>query len=296
MVGHLHEYEKTLDMLESIEADLKLVIAGNHDISLDADYYARKGQYMHSSNGYNIDMPRKAREMWTGERAKIAGVTYLAEGTHTFTLKNGARLRVRTFPTVLWVSSRANTDRHQVYASPFQPEFCDWAFPYFRHEDRYNPPHQCTPNARPIAENPVPDYPAIDVMMTHGPPMGILDETHTGEHVGCQHLLRAARRCRPRMHCFGHIHEGWGAQGVRWKAGDELDVDIDKHVENCVDIEVDQDKMTQGRAARVNISEGAGGALQFGVDTLMINASIMDITYKPWNGPWLVDMDLEKAD
>lgn len=34
MVGLLNEYEKTLDMLESIDAELKLVIAGNHDISL----------------------------------------------------------------------------------------------------------------------------------------------------------------------------------------------------------------------------------------------------------------------
>ena len=34
MLGHLHEYEKTLNMLENIDADLKLVIAGNHDISL----------------------------------------------------------------------------------------------------------------------------------------------------------------------------------------------------------------------------------------------------------------------
>jgi len=34
MVGLLHEYEKTLDMLEGIDADLKLVIAGNHDITL----------------------------------------------------------------------------------------------------------------------------------------------------------------------------------------------------------------------------------------------------------------------
>jgi hypothetical protein len=34
MLGLLHEYEKTLDMLESIDAGLKLIIAGNHDISL----------------------------------------------------------------------------------------------------------------------------------------------------------------------------------------------------------------------------------------------------------------------
>jgi len=49
---------------------------------------------MHNRNGYDENMPAKAREMWLGERAKRAGVTYLAEGTYTFTLKNGAKLRV----------------------------------------------------------------------------------------------------------------------------------------------------------------------------------------------------------
>lgn len=103
MIGRLDEYEWALDMLESIDADLKLVIAGNHDISLDETYYKRKGAYM-QRRGYDADMPRKAREMWTGPRAQKAGVTYLDEGTHSFTLKNGARLGV--------------------YASPYQPEFC----------------------------------------------------------------------------------------------------------------------------------------------------------------------------
>ena len=94
MIGHLQEYEKTLAMLETVHADLKLVIAGNHDITLDEVYYARKGQFMHRGGGYDRDLPRRARDMWMGQRAKAAGVTYLEEGTHTFTLKNGARLRV----------------------------------------------------------------------------------------------------------------------------------------------------------------------------------------------------------
>jgi predicted MPP superfamily phosphohydrolase len=100
MIGHLDEYETTLKMLGTIEADLKLVIAGNHDITLDEAYYHRKGQFMHSSSGFSEDLPMKAREMWLGERAKAAGVTYLEEGTHSFTLKNGAKLRVG--PTDIW--------------------------------------------------------------------------------------------------------------------------------------------------------------------------------------------------
>ncbi|KAH8717079.1 ser/Thr protein phosphatase family protein-like protein [Phaeosphaeriaceae sp. PMI808] len=276
IIGHLREYEKTLDMLQHIDADLKLVIAGNHDISLDEVYYRRKGPYMHGANGYDEALPGKAREMWLGERARQAGVTYLEEGTHTFTLTNGARLRV--------------------YASPYQPEFCDWGFPYFRNQDRYNPAHQCTPNAVPIAENPIPDFPGVDVMMTHGPPMGILDATRTEEHVGCQHLLRAARRCKPRLHCFGHIHEAWGARKVRWREGQNLDVSIEGHVEESHEIQVDEDRMAYEKAARVDTSRDGDVVVEYGKETLMVNASIMTISYKPWNSPWLVDVELEKAD
>ena len=132
-------------------------------------------------------------------------------------------------------------------------------------------------------------------MLTHGPPMGVLDLTTTGEKVGCEHLLRAARRCKPRLHCFGHIHEAWGAQRVTWKEGNELDVGIEEHIQSADAVELDEGKMREENAARVNICHGAESAVEFGKQTLMVNASIMTVTYKPWNGPWLVDLDLEKS-
>ena len=132
-------------------------------------------------------------------------------------------------------------------------------------------------------------------MMTHGPPHGILDATTTGEKVGCEHLLRAARRCKPRLHCFGHIHEAWGAQRVGWKEGDELDVKTEEHVQRADAVEFDRGMMAEERAASVDICHGARTAVEFGKETLMVNASIMTVTYKPWNGPWLVDLDLERA-
>jgi hypothetical protein len=187
------------------------------------------------------------------------------------------------------------TNNSQVYASPYQPEFCDYAFPYWRNEDRYNPPHQCTPNAKPIAENPVPDFPNIDVMMTHGPPMGVMDATRTGEHVGCEHLLRAARRCKPRLHCFGHIHEGWGAQKVRWNNNGELDVKTEEQIEVADAVPLDWEAIMDERAASIDIGQGSDDAVEFGQETLMVNASIMNVRYKPWNAPWLVDLDLEVA-
>lgn len=277
MVGYLFEYEKTMEMIENIPATLKLVIAGNHDISLDEPFFERKGAYMQRGHKhpYDQDLPRKARELWTSDRAQRAGIVYLDEGTYKFTLSNGALLRV--------------------YASPYQPEFCDWAFPYWRNQDRYNPPHQCTPNAEPIAENPVPDFPSIDVMMTHGPPYRIQDVTRTGEHVGCEHLLRAARRCKPRLHCFGHIHEAWGAQRVRWREDEELNVKTDHHVKQSTPITTNEQDMKIERAAKIDVSQSSDRPLDYGKETLMVNASIMSVTYKPWNGPFLIDMDLEKA-
>ena len=70
------------------------MIAGNHDISLDERYYSLKGQYMQRLKEPDNELVDKAKELWTGEKARRAGVTYLEEGTYSFVLKNGARLRV----------------------------------------------------------------------------------------------------------------------------------------------------------------------------------------------------------
>lgn len=150
----------------------------------------------------------------------------------------------------------------------------------------------------PIAVNPVPDFPDIDIIMTHGPPKGVRDETGTDENVGCEHLLRAARRCRPRLHCFGHIHEAWGAERVTWKESeDEMDANGDQvYIESQEWVDVDEGQMAEQKAAYIDISEGSGRPLEWGKETLMVNASIMTMTYKPWQGPWVVDLDLEKAD
>jgi hypothetical protein len=83
---------------------------------------------------------------------------------------------------------------------------------------------------------------------------------------------------------------------VRWNNSEERDVKIEEHIEASESVPVDDEAMKQERAATVDISEGADTAVEFGKETLMVNASIMTIRYKPWNGPWLVDMDLERAE
>jgi len=144
----------------------------------------------------------------------------------------------------------------------------------------------------------VPDWQeskGVDVVMTHGPPSSVLDAVRPGDHVGCEHLMRAMRRCKPKLHCFGHIHEGWGAQRLEWVEGTELDVRTpNDHVKETRPIVVDQKRMKDERAVHVDISAG-GDQLKSGRETLMVNASIMSVRYEPVQGPWLVDMDLEPA-
>lgn len=51
-----------------------------------------------------------------------------------------------------------------------------------------------------------------DVLITHGPPFGILDRTISGLEVGCEDLLKTIKKLKPKFHLFGHIHEAYGEE------------------------------------------------------------------------------------
>lgn len=86
------------------------------------------------------------------------------------------------------------------YGSPWQPWFLDWAFNL--------------PRGPEIAAKwaMIPDD--TDVLVTHGPPFGLLDEARRGGNVGCADLLARVQQVRPRLHVFGHIHEAAGVVRV----------------------------------------------------------------------------------
>jgi predicted MPP superfamily phosphohydrolase len=258
--GGLKSYKGVMNMLSQIDAELKLVIGGNHDLSLDGAYW-RRLMCCDDDDPEDIAEHDNAMEIFKGPLAKEAGVTYLEEGLNTFTLKNGAKFTI--------------------YTSPYQPEFCGWAFPYERNEDRFNLQPHSAPGVTSIATNPVPDFPSVDIMMTHGPPKNILDWTaFDGNTVGCENLLRAVSRARPRLYCFGHIHEAYGAKIITWKD--------DKQLNGAEAIE--------DQTQQPNVYPTASRwPIRFGKDTLMVNAAIMNLHYRPTNAPWLVDLDLPRV-
>lgn len=58
-----------------------------------------------------------------------------------------------------------------------------------------------------------------DILITHSPPYGILDDIDSTPHdkrMGCPHLLKRVLEIKPKLHVFGHIHEGYGRLDVKW--------------------------------------------------------------------------------
>lgn len=85
------------------------------------------------------------------------------------------------------------------YGSPWQPEFCNWAFNLPRGEQL----------ARKWSM--IPDD--VDVLITHGGPAGILSTTNEGLDVGCYDLRRRIEELSNlKLHVFGHIHEAYGQE------------------------------------------------------------------------------------
>lgn len=82
----------------------------------------------------------------------------------------------------------------KIWGSPYTPTFLKWYFMRDRGQD-IKKHWDLIPSD-------------IDILVTHGPPNGIFDETNEEIRVGCEDLRVAVQeRVKPRLHCFGHIHE-----------------------------------------------------------------------------------------
>ncbi|KAI9696470.1 MAG: helicase [Candelina mexicana] len=279
----LEELRATLRLLTDIQAPLKLIIAGNHDFTLDIPAFREKVAQARPS--LDADLVRKvygdygeARQLL--EDARSAGITFLDEGSHQYTLENGATL--------------------SVYASPYTPSLGDWGFQYHpSHGHNFEIPK------------------GVDLAITHGPPKGIMDYTDNKQRAGCPVLFAAIARAQPRLHCFGHIHEGWGAKMVSWR--EQLtespsyftDIDNDKStiIEKLSGFkhgkfdtpETKQEKTTkelyhrQQRCYATTHCIGDANPLEYGAQTLFINAAIQGTEEGPLQLPWLVDLELPKV-
>lgn len=82
------------------------------------------------------------------------------------------------------------------WGTPWTPRYYDWGFQLDSDE-----------HAREVWK----DVPSdVDVLLTHGPAFGWLDENPNKHKCGCKELERLINRIQPAIHAHGHIHQSHG--------------------------------------------------------------------------------------
>lgn len=86
------------------------------------------------------------------------------------------------------------------FGSPYTPRYGNWAF---MHE----------PGRLKELWGEIPTD--TDILITHGPAYGVLDQNKDGENCGCKELSKAIGGLKLKAHIFGHIHEQGGkSEGI----------------------------------------------------------------------------------
>jgi len=170
-VGKLEEVQSFAQWFGALPHKRKIIIAGNHDLSMDAASFAQTAPRF----GHRPEDLGSPEQTCAKARALIEAIPNCEYLDDTGTLVEGIK----------------------IWGSPWQPEFCDWAFNLPRGEP-------CRAKWRLIPSD-------TDVLLTHGPPLGHGDLCSSQMRAGCVDLLDEIQsRIRPAMHAFGHIHEGSG--------------------------------------------------------------------------------------
>lgn len=130
---------------------------------------------------------------WLGELPHAFRI--VIPGNHDFVVEDASRRQLISNATML-INEGTEIMGLRVWGSPATPLFGE-AFGVASDRDRTK------------LFSRIPDD--TDVLVTHGPPYGILDKAPDSEHhMGCPQLLAAVRRVKPMIHVFGHVHGEYG--------------------------------------------------------------------------------------
>lgn len=162
------------DVENFIEWLIKLAPRYNDGIVFIAGNHDKSFDPKYNHLDGNVGKPLWLRDILSDLVSSDYGITYLENSSVTF-------------------------DDIKVWGSPITPWFYGdtWAFNR-RRGDEINE-----------VWNEVPTD--TDIIVTHGPAKGYGDFTiNDRSHVGCEHLRYKIQEIKPKIHVFGHIHEGYG--------------------------------------------------------------------------------------
>lgn len=114
-------------------------------------------------------------------------------GNHDFYCQNNINICKQLFKANginLLIDEEIEVNGLKIYGTPWSPFFNNWAFMLNEEELKKKFRH--------IPSN-------LDILITHTPPKGILDN-----NLGSNALLEQINKVKPKINIFGHIHEGYG--------------------------------------------------------------------------------------
>lgn len=189
--------DEIVDNIETFEHVAGIVNGYNHSVFLpsDIDLFIHAGDS--SMHGTEFEI-RQFLEWLSGIKAKHK---VLIAGNHDFLFERQrmiAKELLEQHKDIIYLeSSSIEIEGIKIYGEPRQPWFHSWAFNVQR-----------GPDIRKYWDA-IPED--TDILVTHGPPYGILDMTLRGENVGCKDLRdRIQELPKLKMVVFGHIHEDAG--------------------------------------------------------------------------------------
>jgi len=162
-----------------------------------------KGDLLIHAGDMDIDTEDKFYKFidWFGKQPFDYKV--LVAGNHDFFLEKKSNYWVRQecyAQEICYLSHNAvSINGLNIFGSPYTPRYGRWAFMKERGLELDELWKQI-PND-------------TDILVTHGPPLNILDEVHLvyGSHnVGCWDLDKKVKEVKPKYHIFGHIHSCYG--------------------------------------------------------------------------------------
>ena len=122
-------------------------------------------------------------------------------GNHDFWIRDHQQYVVDSMQhATMLIDKEITVEGLKFWGSPWQPWFHDWAWNL--------------PRGKALEQvwSLIPDD--TDVLITHGPPRNILDKVRYGGNEGCDDLRKRVFEVKPKLHVFGHIHEGYGQEEI----------------------------------------------------------------------------------
>jgi Icc-related predicted phosphoesterase len=120
-------------------------------------------------------------------------------GNHDFAVVGRIKKNQPVFRNAVWLQDAAHSHRGVTFfGSPWVPFLQGWAF--YMSEQGLGEKWAMIPDR-------------TDVLITHTPPYGVLDQSRGGaRNLGCPQLLERVEAVAPRFHLFGHVHASAGIE------------------------------------------------------------------------------------